>query len=185
MRSFDKEQVKNNVFMENTIRQIVNHEARKLHVLLSEFSDDKVTKADGSFLKKIQDRLSFEKDVEIKPLTDDGYAGVGCIYTRITDYSIQIIANISWNGGTYQHEANYDPANPYYHYQFEQSAYLAEFVTDGVRHIKVMKLGDLSPMPMLFQKAEEDHYAKAIQLKEELDEELRQIKISRHRESVR
>lgn len=190
MIRMNEKDVTNNVLMENQVRMAIDREARKLLKVLKPYDGQKVTKVDGSFLKKIEDQISFDREAKVMPLTADGYAGVGCIYYRNTDYSITLIVKLSWSGGTYQHEDDYDPERPHYSRYREQCVYLAEFVNDPVAPIsgpvgKVMKLNEYTPMPMLGAETELKAYNEAFDAKEKADEAIRQLKITDHREDLR
>ena len=129
-------QVKNKVKMSNVAKKIANIEANKVALILTDYVGCKVQKADDSLVKKITDRLNFDRDIEIEPLdrTGNDYAKLHCVYIDTSAYSLYMKVSICYNGGSY--EAS--PSTAYCYYE-EFSTHIADVEGGMLKSIDVCR----------------------------------------------
>lgn len=99
MYRLEEKQIRLNVFMENELRIVLNRESQKLTKILKPYVGKKAFKADGSFIKKIDDQFNFDRDADVPPLVDGHRARIHFIYPSTGYKSIYLKVGLNWNGG--------------------------------------------------------------------------------------
>lgn len=152
------ERIKKIIHKENELLRIADKEQDRIKEILKPYLNQVVLKQDYTFLKKIKDLISFDREQEIKPFKMGDNAKIGSIYLGCSEYHIYLNIFLCFDGGSYENKN-------YYCEYHENTFYIGKIENRVLIEFHDYKKGFINEEEQINQ------YKKVIQLKEEFNKE--------------
>ena len=107
MYKLEEKTIKENVFMANELRIVINREAKRVYDVLLDYVGKKAFKTDGSLVKKIADKITFNLESKVPVLREGGFARIHFAYLSPGYNSLHLKIGMNWHGGSYDDKTYY------------------------------------------------------------------------------
>ena len=164
-----KKGIYRNVFFENELRKLINHETPKIIKQVLPFVNQKILNNGSVLNKKFKDSVSTDTDYKVNPLNEGDNAKIQYTYLTADYGSLKVYFRICFNGGKHGHENN-GIHTQYCHY-VEKVVYIGKIENDSL----LLSVDDFEKLEIIDIEEEYTQFLKCQKLMTEYQRELSKL----------